>query len=361
MLRLRIVLTLLCLLLVAVPVFAQDMMGEYTVNLSDNEALGSIMVGANGMTLYIFTRDPLDASVCSGQCLENWPALTVESGDALTADPAIPGEWGTITREDDGTTQVTYNGQPLYYWAHDEAPGDTTGQGVGGVWWVVPPATVAIANNADLGPTLVGPTGMTVYIFTNDEPGVSNCSGDCLTNWPALTVESAEALVAGVNVHGELGTITRADDGTMQVTYNGWPLYYFAQDAARGDATGEGAGERWFTLAPETLVISNTAELGDFLVAGAGGKTVYYFANDEAGVSNCSGQCIENWPAVTVGETTRLVGGVGVEGELGTITRDDGALQVTYNGMPLYFWKDDVAPGDTTGQGVGDVWFVVAP
>lgn len=136
MLRLRIVLGLLCLLLVAVPVFAQD--GEYTVNLSTNETLGPIMVGSNGMTLYIFTRDPLDASVCSGQCLENWPAVTVSENTRLVGGAGVEGELGTITR-DDGALQVTYNGMPLYFWKDDHAPSDTTGQGVGDVWFVVAP------------------------------------------------------------------------------------------------------------------------------------------------------------------------------------------------------------------------------
>jgi predicted lipoprotein with Yx(FWY)xxD motif len=203
---------------------------------------------------------------------------------------------------------------------------------------------------------------MTLYMFTNDTQGSgeSACSGDCLANWPALTVESADAIVAGDNVRGELGTITRGD-GALQVTYNGWPLYYFANDAARGDTNGEGAGERWFTVAPETVVVSNNADLGDFLVANLGGKTLYTFNNDTEGVSNCSGDCAEAWPPLTVAENTRLVGGAGVEGEFGTIAREDGSLQVTYNGMPLYFFAEDAAPGDTNGQGLGDVWFVAAP
>jgi predicted lipoprotein with Yx(FWY)xxD motif len=313
------------------------------------------------MTLYTFDPDTLDMSNCSGRCLENWPALTVESADAVTADPAIPGEFGTITREDDGTIQVTYNGQPLYYWARDEAPGDMTGEGVGGVWWIVPPATVYISRSADLGTFLVGPTGMTLYMFTNDTQGSgeSACSGDCLTNWPALTVESADAIVAGDNVRGELGTITR-DDGALQVTYNGWPLYYFANDAARGDTTGQGRGDVWYVVAPETVVVSS-GDVGDYLVANLGGKTLYTFANDTEGVSNCSGDCAEAWPPFTVGENVQLVGGAGAEGELGTIARDDGEIQVTYNGMPLYFYAEDAASGDTNGQGVGDVWFVAAP
>ncbi|MFN8565845.1 MAG: hypothetical protein U0703_30365, partial [Anaerolineae bacterium] len=114
MFKLRGLLILVCLLLVAAPIFAQDM--EYTVNLASSDA-GQYMVGPNGMTLYTFDHDTLDASNCSGRCLENWPALTVDSADALTADEAIPGEFGTITRADDNTIQVTYNGQPLYYWA----------------------------------------------------------------------------------------------------------------------------------------------------------------------------------------------------------------------------------------------------
>ncbi len=362
MLKPRNVLILLCLLLMVVPVFAQEttpMMGEYTVNLSSGD-MGQYLVGSNGMTLYAFDHDALDASNCTGKCLENWPALTVDSADALTADPAIPGEFGTITRSDDGTLQVTYNGMPLYYWIHDQNPGDMTGEGVGNVWWVAAPATVYISRSADLGTFLVGPTGMTVYMFTNDSAGVSTCSGACATNWPALTVDSADAVVAGDNVHGELGTITR-DDGSLQVTYNGMPLYYYAKDMARGDTTGEGVGDKWYTIAPETVVVSSSDALGSFLVAGMGGKTVYTFANDSAGVSTCSGDCATNWPPLTVGAHDRLVGGAGVSGDLGTITRDDGSLQVTYNGMPLYFFKNDAAPGDTNGQGVGDKWYVVQP
>ena len=84
------------------------------------------------------------------------------------------------------------------------------------MWWVVPPATVYVSHNPELGNILVGPTGNTLYLFSNDEMGVSNCADDCLTNWPPLTVESADAVVAGVGLPGELGTIERAD-GTVQV------------------------------------------------------------------------------------------------------------------------------------------------
>ena len=361
MFKLRNWLILLCLLLIAVPALAQDateMMEEYTVNLSHSDALGDYMIGPNGMTLYIFTHDALDTSNCSGRCLEAWPALTVDSADAVTADEAIPGDFGTITRADDGTTQVTYNGWPLYYWVKDTAPGDTTGNRVGRVWWIVPPATVSTVANADHGEILAGPTGMTLYTFDKDTPDTSTCYDQCATNWPALTVDSADSLVSGVNLPGTWGTTERTD-GTLQVTYNGWPLYYWKDDKAIGDATGDGVGDVWHIVSPETVVKSNTADLGDFLVT-ADGRTLYTFKNDTEGVSACDADCAKNWPPFTVSEKASLVAGKDVQGELGTIARDDGSLQVTYNGIPLYLYKEDHVPGDTTGQNVGDVWFVAA-
>jgi predicted lipoprotein with Yx(FWY)xxD motif len=144
------------------------------------------------------------------------------------------------------------------------------------------------------------------------------------------------------------------------VTYDGWPLYYWQNDAAIGDATGEGANDVWFTVAPSVVGLGTNEELGDFLVA-PNGKTLYMFSNDVDGTSTCSGDCATNWPPYTVYEDTRLVAPEGFAGELTTVAREDGKLQVTYNGMPLYFFANDAAAGDTTGQGVGEKWWVVAP
>jgi predicted lipoprotein with Yx(FWY)xxD motif len=340
--------------MLVLPVTAQDAV----VSLGSTETLGDVMVGPDGMTLYMFTRDPLGETVCYDQCAENWPPLIVESADALTVAEGIPGEFTTVERTD-GTLQVAVNGMPLYYWARDEAPGDTTGNGVGHVWYVLPPATAYAFRHGDTPPYLVDSNGMTLYIFTNDTEGASTCYDDCATNWPALTVESADDLVSGVNLPGEWGTTERTD-GMLQVTYNGMPLYYFAQDMARGDTNGEGRGDVWYTVAPETVGVASSEELGDYLVA-PNGMTLYLFNNDAEGVSNCVDQCAENWPPFTVIGADPLVTGPAAMGELGTITRADDSVQVTYNGMPLYFFAEDAAPGDTTGQGRGDVWWVVAP
>jgi len=92
---------------------------------------------------------------------------------------------------------------------------------------------------------------MTVYTFDKDVAGsgLSNCSGGCLANWPALTVAAGDTPTGGPGVAGTLGTITRADNGALQVTYNGLPLYFFAKDAAPGDTNGIYPGWRAVVLA----------------------------------------------------------------------------------------------------------------
>ena len=108
---------------------------------------------------------------------------------------------------------------------------------------------VLVADSA-LGDILTDANGMTLYLFTNDSPNESACSGDCATTWPPLTVESADAAIAGEGVAGELGTIER-DDGTLQVTIEGVPLYLYAADAEPGDLSGHQVGSVWFAVGPD--------------------------------------------------------------------------------------------------------------
>jgi len=330
-----------------------------TVQLGGNDELGPFLVDAAGMTLYIFANDEPGVSNCSGDCLANWPALTVEEGQVPTLAAGVPGRLGMIQREDDGTFHVLYNGMPLYYWVNDTQPGDATGHLRGDVWFVAQAATVSLGGNDELGPFLVGPNGMTLYTFANDEPGVSNCSGDCLTNWPPLLVEEGQEPTLQPGLAGTLGTITR-DDGTIQVTLNDMPLYYWVNDTQPGEATGHLRGDVWFVHQPTTVSVGGNEELGDFLV-GPDGMTLYLFTNDEPGVSNCYDQCAVRWPPLLVPAGFEPTAGEGVTGTLGVTERTDGTLQVTYNDMPLYYWINDVAPGDATGQNVGEVWFVVPP
>lgn len=110
-------------------------------------------------------------------------------------------------------------------------------------------AAVLTTADSDLGEIVVDGEGLTVYMFDNDTQGadVSVCEGECATNWPAVTTDSDSPEVEGVT--GEVGTITGVD-GSTQVTLNGWPLYYFAGDAAAGDTAGQGVNDVWWVLTP---------------------------------------------------------------------------------------------------------------
>ena len=94
--------------------------------------LGTILIGPNGMTLYTFVSDKGDGkSVCNGSCARKWPPLT-----ASASAPAPQAPLSVITR-DDGSKQYAWKGKPLYYYAEDKKPGDTTGHEVGRSWFVV--------------------------------------------------------------------------------------------------------------------------------------------------------------------------------------------------------------------------------
>jgi predicted lipoprotein with Yx(FWY)xxD motif len=103
-----------------------------------------------------------------------------------------------------------------------------------------------------------------------------------------------------------------------------------------------------------------SSSVGERVVA-ANGKSVYIFAKDvkDSGKSACTGGCATNWPAVTTTSTKPAVDGV--SGTIGTIPTADGKMQITINGMPIYFYSKDEDSSDTYGQGVGGVWSLVSP
>lgn len=238
-----------------VPASAMAHEGEVHVETA-TDGLGTYLVDSEGMTLYYFTRDVTPGqSVCFGGCLEAWPPLLLGDGEALAAGEAVSGTLGAVPR-DDGSMHVTYRGRPLYYWQGDTAPGETTGEGVGNVWYVAqvdgsmpenPPAlTLETTTTDELGTFLVGRDGLTAYYFAADTtPGLSVCEGDCLVAWPPVTVPAGNTVAAGEGVTGVLGLIT-ATDGSTQVTYDGRPLYYWQGDTEPGQTTGHGVNDVWW-------------------------------------------------------------------------------------------------------------------
>lgn len=121
-----------------------------TVEVRQHAEFGEILVDAEGMTLYLFDADTQDSdeSACHDDCADAWPPLTA-SGDA-TAGPGVTATLSTFERAD-GTSQVTADGWPLYYFASDGSPGDVNGQGVNNVWWVLGPDGTKITAAASDG------------------------------------------------------------------------------------------------------------------------------------------------------------------------------------------------------------------
>jgi predicted lipoprotein with Yx(FWY)xxD motif len=262
------------------------------IQVATDAKLGQILVDGRGMTLYQFTKDQPGQSNCADQCLKAWPPL-LESGPVQAGSGIDAAQIGTASLAD-GSKIVTYHQMPLYYWAGDKNPGDTTGQNVNNVWFVVSPSgemvgapsvpvtgdsgatgtgaptaaptmsadstptraasgssaagevQVRIAQDPTLGPILVDGAGRTLYLFTKDQPGQSNCTGQCLQAWPPLITQGSPQAGAGVDA-AQLGSVALAD-GRRIVTYHQKPLYYWAGDTAPGDATGQGVNGVWFVV-----------------------------------------------------------------------------------------------------------------
>ncbi|KUN86355.1 SCO0930 family lipoprotein [Streptomyces griseoruber] len=130
--------------------------------------------------------------------------------------------------------------------------------------------------------------------------------------------------------------------------------------ASATDAAGAGAGAGAQGATAGELAISTNAELGNILTDSKG-MTLYRFDADtaEPPKSNCDGDCATTWPPVSADDVSA---GDGIDKSLlGEVTRSDGTKQLTVDGWPVYHYAKDANPGDITGQGVGNKWFVLAP
>lgn len=145
---------------------------------------------------------------------------------------------GSGASQDDPTATATDSATPTD--TATETPTDSP----------VPTTTIEVRTDDEHGDILVGPAGLTLYMFDQDTQGAdeSACSGGCADAWPPLTAPGD--LEAGDGVTADLSTFERDGDG-RQVTAGGWPLYYFADDGEPGDAMGQGVGGTWWVLGPD--------------------------------------------------------------------------------------------------------------
>lgn len=231
------------------PADPEENMGIF---VATDASYGQVLTDSVGMVLYFFARDADGTSACAGDCASIWPAYY--SANAA-ASGAIDGEdVGTLTLAD-GSLQSTYKGWPLYYYANDAAPGEIGGDGVGSNWFVAKPDySVMVVQHQlvgvdgtlyteDLTPGegqtryIVDGYGRTLYGFVQDRYNSNNFTNDDFSNngvWPIYDVGLAS--VPSVLDHADFDEIDVF--GRTQLTYKGWPLYYFGQDAARGENKG---------------------------------------------------------------------------------------------------------------------------
>ena len=170
-----------------------------TVKLAFKQGVGFYMTNASGWTLYLFKRDnqTLGTSACTGGCITSWPAfyasnLTLPAGFDQNDFKAVP--------RADGIKQLAYYGQPLYYYSKDKAPGDTVGQGVGGVWFVCcspAAATTTTSSSSTTSTTTSTTTAATTGTGATVQVSIANGAGANQAS-PGFS-PSTITLVRGVN------------------------------------------------------------------------------------------------------------------------------------------------------------------
>ncbi|WP_046756107.1 hypothetical protein [Kordia jejudonensis] len=222
------------------------------VQLTNNATLGSILTDVDGMTLYFFSKDTKGTSQCAGGCLDTWPIFYAQN--ITTNSDLSDSDFATITRAD-GALQTTYKGWPLHYFANDNAAGDTNGEDIGNVWYVAKPdyslmyaKTQLVGHDGNnytstyaLGDEetsyIVSGNGRTIYTFSNDTNNTNNFTSPDFSNnavWPIVEITLDQ--IPSILENSDFGTINV--HGRTQLTYRGWPLYYFGQDVARGENKG---------------------------------------------------------------------------------------------------------------------------
>ncbi len=170
----------------------------------------------------------------------------------------------------------------------------------------------------------------------------------------AVLAAGAAVLLVACGADDAGSEATAAPEETAQEPTEA-PAEAGTDEATSGVETEEEAPEA--AAASPDLALGDTP-LGEVLVDGEG-MTLYLFTEDPPGESVCTGECLTAWPPLLIEDDPTV--GDGVDPALvGTITREDGTVQVTYGDAPLYTWISDQQPGDVTGQGVEDVWYVVA-
>jgi len=233
----------------------------------------------------------------------------------------------------------------------------------------VDPYEIKLTTSATLGSVLTDKDGNTLYFFAMDANGLNNCTGGCTTAWPIFSIATLtqDKLALGLTL-SDFGSVT-ASTGN-QITYKGWPLYYYAPGGVRekpNQTTGEGVNGMWFVAKPDyTIMLANAQLVGadskNYIVSstnvyseGTGkstyftdlvGRTLYSYFKDSASINKYTKADLSNnvtWPIYATDKI--VVPSVLDKSLFGSITIY-GMKQLTYKGWPMYNYGPDA---DATG------------
>jgi predicted lipoprotein with Yx(FWY)xxD motif len=242
---------------------------------------------------------------------------------------------------------------------------------------VVDPIVLKLANSATLGSYLTDKDGNALYFFAKDANGANNCTGGCTANWPNFGVTGLTQNKLGTGLLlANFDSITTP--AGKQLTYKGWPLYYYAPGGVReasGQTTGEGVGGLWFIAKPDYSITLANAQLlasdgKNYVVSptnvyseGLGtttyftdsiGRTLYAFFRDSTNINKYTKADFSNNPVWPIYETNKIVVPSFLDKTLFGSTLVYGRKQLTYKGWPMYYVGTDVdALGKFRGKNTG--------
>jgi predicted lipoprotein with Yx(FWY)xxD motif len=256
--------------------------------------------------------------------------------------------------------------------------------------------SIKFLTSTQFGDYISDGNNIALYIFELDSTNTSNCDNTCRATWIPFLLPVGTTASAGVGITASLvGTLTLGIGSQvggvaltverMQMTYNGWPLYYSDSEKNTPDVVGKqgisSVGGLWFLMSPNGKVnFSSTATLQSLTcgtlspscrerfktiyLTDKTGVTLYTFENDSFLKSTCTGACANDWLPYTVNSPNSMTVGADItESLMSTITRTDGTRQVTYNGWPLYHNKNEVGmPGRLEYQDTnmhGGYWWIM--
>lgn len=186
---------------------------------------------------------------------------------------------------------------------------------------------LSASRAGDLNPVVVNGAGFTLYRFDKDtaDPSRSNCSGECATTWPPVLVAPGGKIFVDGVAKSDVGVVKR-DDGSLQVTLGGWPVYRFSKDLKPGDTNGQGVGGTWFGVTPDGQKAGAPAEEQEQGDGGAAAPASSVTLSDE----------------INFGDPSEGLAGAGCQ----NVGRDDSASSLQAAGT-LKIWSEKDCKGES--------------